>query len=120
MRSDSVDLISVFNCLGCLKSTKNFDLQQQLKQFHQKHKEATKQYEETKQKRINLEKANKELEKKAQMAKEITKIRMKIKEMTKNVTELHRLKGGGEELALATLHNKHDELLQTVSNCKHQ
>ena len=24
MRSDSVDLISVFNCLGCLRSTKNY------------------------------------------------------------------------------------------------
>ena len=56
---------------------------------------------------------------KTQMAKEITKLRKKIKDMTNNVTELHRLKGG-EELALATLQSKHDELLQTVSNCKHQ
>ena len=39
--------------------------------------------------------------------------------MTNHVTELHRLKGG-EELALAKLQNKHNELLQTVSNCKHQ
>ena len=62
---------------------------------------------------------DKELEKRAQMTKEITRPRKKIKDMTNNVTELHRLKGG-EELALATLQNKHDELLQTVSNCKHQ
>lgn len=96
-----------------------FILQQQLKQVHQKHDEATKQYEETKQKRINLEKANKELEKRAEMAKEITKLRKEIKDMKNNVTELHRLKGG-EELALTTLQSKHDVLLQTVSNCKHQ
>ena len=62
---------------------------------------------------------DKELGERAQMAKEITRLRKKIKDMTNNVTELHRLKGG-EELALATLLSKHDELLQTVSNCKHQ
>ena len=62
---------------------------------------------------------DKELGERAQMAKEITRLRKKIKDMTNNVTELHRLKGG-EELALATLQSKHDELLQTVSNCKHQ
>ena len=45
---------------------------------------------------------DKELEKRAQMTKEITKLRKKIKDTTNNVTELHRLKGG-EELALATL-----------------
>ena len=62
---------------------------------------------------------DKELGERTQMAKEITRLRKKIKDMTNNVTELHRLKGG-EELALATLQSKHDELLQTVSNWEHQ
>ena len=72
MRSDSMDLILFFIFFRMAEVKKElFVLQQQLKLVHQKHQQANKQYGETKQRRINLEKANKELEKELKWLKEL-------------------------------------------------